>query len=111
MIEIAALSALGALGSVVLSPAKSSLFKAGILCVVFGLLGVRLSLQAREAKPIYLVRDRYSIYLVPAWLSLGFTWVSFGFRLGFLQTHSGRLFRRLGSVAFGSSALFSVGVI
>jgi hypothetical protein len=42
---------------------------------------------------------------------LGYGWVSFGFRLGYLQTHTDWLFCRLWNVTFRTASLFAVAII
>jgi hypothetical protein len=89
MIEIAAFSALGAVGTADLVFAVSSRFKIGILCFPDG---SPLALSERGEAYLSSLEDRYSIYLGLTWFVLGYGWVSFGFRLGYLQTHSRWLF-------------------
>ena len=107
MIEIAAFSALGAVGTADLV-CVSSRFKIGILSF---LDGSPLALSERGEAYLSLIRDRYSIYLVHLWFALGYGWVSFGLSLGYLQTHTGWLFLWLWSVTFRTTSLFAVAII
>ena len=102
MIEIAAFSALGAVGTADLVLVVSSRFKIGILCFLddSGWLASR-SCERGEA---YLssLEDRYSIYLDHHWLLLGYGWVSFGLLLGFIWV----IYRRIPAgffIGFGAS--------
>ena len=85
---IAAFSADGAVGTADLV-AVSSRFKIAILCF---LDGSPLALSERGEAYLSSLEDRYSIYLVHLWLSLGFIWVCVGFQLGYLQTRFDVLF-------------------